>query len=208
MEFEEVVKKRRMVRHFRDETVPRATIERIVRLAQHAPSAGFSQGISFVAVTDPQTRRQVAEISGESSYTQGTNAMHPFISEAPVQIVVCTSEKIYKDRYREPDKRAEGEEEQEWPTPYWHTDAGCAMMLLLLGAVDAGLAAAFVGLWDKDGMRRLLGIPQHFHPIGVVLIGHPSPDVKSPSLKRGRRPLEDVLHFEHWKAEGTKTRAV
>lgn len=199
MEFEDVVFKRRMVRHFTDEPVPKETAQRIVELAQHAPSAGFSQGVSFVMVTDPAKRKLVGKIAGEAGYAASrSHPMHPFISEAPVQIVVCTSEKIYKDRYREPDKASPNQPEMEWPTPYWHTDAGCVMMLLLLGAVDAGLAGAFVGVWDKQGLRDLLGIPDHFHPIGVLMIGHGAPDVKSPSLKRGRRRLEDVLHYEHW----------
>lgn len=120
VDFQDVVRRRRMVRHFTDEPVPVETVENIVRLAQRAPSVGFSQGVSFVMVTDAGTRRRVAELAGEDSY-QGFDH---FISEAPVQIILCTSEKIYKDRYREPDKRAEGEEEHEWPSPYWHTDAG------------------------------------------------------------------------------------
>src|SRR5579872_3415324 len=188
MEFEDVVRKRRMVRHFTDEPVCVETVKEIIELAQHAPSAGFSQGVSFVAVTDKEARQRVAEIAHEEGYTKSRLApMHPFISEAPVQIIVCTSEKIYKDRYQEPDKKTPGQPDMEWPTPYWHTDAGCAMMLLLLAAVDKGLSGAFVGLWDKQGMREFLGIPDHFHPIGIVMIGHGGPDVKSPSLKRGRR---------------------
>lgn len=200
MEFEEVVRKRRMVRHFTDEAVPSETIDRIVQLAQRAPSAGFSQGISFVAVTDRETRVTLARLSGEEGYTNNPLApMHPFISEAPIHIVVCTSEHIYKERYREPDKTSSDDKpEAEWPTPYWHTDAGCAMMLLLLAAVNEGLSGAFVGLWAKDEVRSLLDIPEHFHPIGIVLIGHGAADVKSPSLKRGRRQLSDVLHYDHW----------
>ncbi len=194
MNFEDVVRKRRMVRHFTDEPVSVETVEHIVELAQRAPSAGFSQGVSFVMVTDPKMRKNVAELAGEAGY-QGFD---PFISEAPVQIILCTSEKVYKERYREPDKRAEGEEEHEWPSPYWHTDAGCALMILLLAAVDQGLAGAFVGLWNQQGMRELLDIPAHFTPVGVVMVGHGAPDVKSPSLKRGRRKLEDVLHRERW----------
>lgn len=197
MEFADVVRKRRMVRHFTPEPVPMATIERIVAVAQRAPSAGFSQGVSFVLVTDPETRRRVAQIADEGEYVEG--GFHPFVSEAPVQIVVCTSEKVYKDRYREPDKKPDPDaEEVEWPVPYWHTDAGCALMLLLLAAVDEGLAGAFVGVWDQQGLHDLLGIPHHFTPIGVVMIGHGAADVKSPSLRRGRRGLDDVLHREHW----------
>lgn len=199
MEFEEVVRKRRMVRHFTDQPVSEQVVREIVALAQRAPSAGYSQGVSFVAVMEAGRRARVAKLVGEEGYTSNPLApMHPFISEAPVHIVVCTSEKIYKDRYQEPDKKSPGAPDMEWPTPYWHTDAGCAMMLLLLAAVDRGLAGAFVGLWDKQGMRDFLGIPEHFHPIGVVMIGHGSEDVKSPSLRRGRRNLDDVLHVETW----------
>src|SRR5579872_6472868 len=129
MDFYEVVRKRRMVRHFSDEPVPRQVIERIVRAAQRAPSAGFSQGVQFVAVTDPETRKRVGEIAGEEGYvTSGFNA---FISEAPVQIIVCASEKVYKDRYREPDKKPDPDApDEEWPVPYWHTDAGMGVAML------------------------------------------------------------------------------
>lgn len=197
MEFTEVVRRRRMVRHFTDEPVPRETVERIVEAAQHAPSAGFSQGVSFVVVTDEEMRATVAEIAGESEYTSG--GFDAFVSEAPVQIIVCTSEKVYKDRYREPDKKPDPDaEEAEWPVPYWHTDAGMSLLLILLAAVNEGLAGAFVGVWQQRELQELLGIPQHFIPIGVTMIGHGAPDKKSGSLKRGRRQLDTVLHWEQW----------
>lgn len=186
-----------MVRHFTPEAVDVGVVERIVTLAQRAPSAGFSQGVSFVLVTDGDTRRRVSEIAGEKHYTE--LGFHPWLSEAPVQIVLCTSKRVYMERYREPDKRPDPNvPEMEWPVPYWHTDAGCALMLLLLGAVNEGLAGSFVGVWDQDGLRELLDIPEDVTPVGVVVIGHPAPDVPSPSLKRGRRRLEDVLHRERW----------
>lgn len=196
MEFQEVVRKRRMVRHFTAEPVPDEVIERIVTAAQHAPSAGFSQGVTFVAVTDAATRQRIGEIAGEESYVKG--GFHPFISQAPVQIVICASEQVYHDRYREPDKKPEDADEIDWPVPYWHTDAGCALMLILLAAVDEGLGGAFVGTHHPDQLQELLGIPADYLPIGVAMIGHPAPDVPSPSLKRGRRKLDDVLHRERW----------
>ncbi|MDQ2743700.1 MAG: nitroreductase family protein [Chloroflexota bacterium] len=197
MDFHDVVRKRRMVRHFTAQPVPDETVARIVEAAQHAPSAGFSQGVSFVAVTEQATRQRVAQIAGEDLYV--ADGMHPFISEAPVQIIICTSEQVYKERYREPDKKPDPEaEELEWPVPYWHTDAGCALMLILLAAVNEGLAGAFVGVWDQRGLQQLLGIPEHFLPIGVTMIGYGAEDVKSKSLKRGRRTLDTVLHRERW----------
>jgi nitroreductase len=196
MEFSKAVTKRRMVRHFTAEPVPQAAIDRILDLAQHAPSAGFSQGSAFVVVTDAETKKRVAELQGEGDYSSA--GFDKWISEAPVAVIACVSEKAYHDRYNEPDKLDEEGKEIFWPTPYWFFDIGAGCMIILLGAVDAGLAAAFSGVFRVKEMKELLGIPDHFHPVGVISIGHGAPDKKSPSLKRGRRPSKDVVHRERW----------
>lgn len=195
MDFQKTVERRRMVRHFSSEPVSTETVNHILDLAQHAPSAGFSQGSAFVVVTKNETRRRIAELQGEENYAAA--GFHKWISEAPVSLVPCVSEKLYHDRYNEPDKLEDGKE-IEWPTPYWFFDIGAGCMIVLLAAVDAGLAAAFSGVFDVKGMRALLGIPAHFHPVGVISIGHPIKDVRSPSLKRGRRAFGEFVHYERW----------
>ena len=196
MEFAEAVHRRRMVRHFTSDPLPREVVDRILELAQHAPSAGFSQGSAYVVVTDPEMRLKVGEIQGEQGYASA--GFHKWVSEAPVDIIACISEKLYHDRYNEPDKLNDEGKEIEWPTPYWHFDIGCACMLILLSAVDKGLAAAFTGVFRVQEMKALLGIPEHFHPVGVISLGYPAGDIKSPSLKRGRRPIAQVVHHGHW----------
>jgi nitroreductase len=195
LEFESVVRRRRMVRHFGDRPVPPAAVSRILELAQHAPSAGFSQGSAYVVVTDQKMKNRIAVLQGEVDYKGA--GFHGWISEAPVDIVACVSEKLYHDRYNEPDKLQDGKE-IEWPTPYWFFDLGVGSMVILLAAVDSGLAAAFSGVTDPPAMRELLGIPSHFHPAGVISIGYPEKDKRSPSLKRGRRPQSQVVHYEKW----------
>lgn len=194
--FHELVRKRRMIRNFTEKPVPWDVIERIVDAGRRGPSAGYSQGIAFVAITDADMRTRIAEIAGEHWYVR--QGHEPFMSRAPVHIIITTSEEIYHQRYNEPDKKAKGQEEIGWPIPYWHTDAGAAMMLVLLAAVDEGLGTAFVGVQDPAELQQALGIPAGHLPIGVVFIGHPAPDKRSGSLKRGRRPLETVLHREKW----------
>jgi nitroreductase len=68
MEFADVVRRRRMVRHFTPDPVENSVIDDILRLAQRAPSAGYSQGQSFVVVTEPEMRRALAEAVGERHY--------------------------------------------------------------------------------------------------------------------------------------------
>jgi len=185
-----------MVRHFTAAPVPLEIVNKLIELALHAPSAGFSQGSAFVVVTDPDMKRKVSAVQGEEEYHSA--GFHKWISEAPVAIVACVSEKLYHDRYNEPDKLDENGKEIDWPTPYWHFDIGAGCMILLLAAVDAGLSAAFSGVFDVKGMKELLGIPPHFHPVGVISIGSGAPDVRSPSLKRGKRPWADVVHYNRW----------
>src|SRR5688500_17608680 len=109
MEFQDVVLKRRMVRNFADTPVAPEVIARTIDLSRPAASVGFAQGLSIVAVTDPDTRAAIAEAAGEAAYVQG--GFDPFVRKAPVVLIPCTSEAAYRRRYAEPDKaRADGSE--------------------------------------------------------------------------------------------------
>jgi nitroreductase len=196
MEFGEVVRKRRMVRHFSAEPVAPEAVEQILELARHAPSAGFTQGQSFVVVTEPEVKQAIARTCAEEEYIAG--GFHRFISQAPVLIIPCTSEAAYHRRYQEPDKLDENGQEIAWPVPYWHMDIGCSVMLVLLAAVDVGLAAGFAGAQDLNALRAVLGIPADVIPVGVIPVGHRAADTPSPSLKRGRRPDAELVHRGRW----------
>jgi nitroreductase len=186
-----------MVRRYVPEAVPEQVLRRIVETARRGPSAGFTQGQAFVVVTDPGLRREIAALAGEGAYV--ARGFQPWVSEAPAHVVVCTSEQDYRDRYRAPDKLGPGAE-LEWPVPFWYVDAGCSLMLLLLAAVDEGLAAGFLALKGYGALRQLLGIPDDVQPIGIVTIGKPAPDRRSGSLDRGRRPAAEVIHHDRWGA--------
>ena len=77
-------------------------------------------------------------------------------------------------------------------------DIGCTVMLVLLAAVDEGLAAGFVSSSDIDVLRSELGIPPDFVPVGVIPIGRQLPDLRSRSLKRGWLPAAEFLRWETW----------
>src|SRR5437870_548807 len=187
MDFARVVRKRRMIRAFKPVPVQEDKIRRILELAQHYPSAGFSQGVSFILITEPERIRRLRQLSRLKG-------------DAPVLVVPCVSEKLYHDRYRESDKIRPDGTEIDWPTPYWHFDVGCACMIIFLTAVNEGLASALAGAFRPDLLRKELGIPPDFHPVGIISIGYPDleRDTPSPSLKRGHRPRREVIHYNNW----------
>src|SRR6478752_1280686 len=107
-----------MVRNYLPDPIDHETIERIVGVVRRAPSAGFSQGHRLVVVTDPHTRRELARLAGEEEYV--ASGMPPWISVAPVHVVVCVREESYHERYRKPDKLNDEGAEIGWPAPYWY----------------------------------------------------------------------------------------
>lgn len=196
MEFREVVRRRRMVRRYRDTPVDPGALGRIVAAARGAPSAGFAQAQSFVVVTDAEQRRRVAAVCDEPAHL--ARGFAPWVSAAPALIVVCVRPDDYRERYAEPDKAASTPPDA-WEVPFWWVDAGAALMLVLLAAVDEGLAAGFLQA-PADGLREVLHIPADVHPVGVVTVGHPAPDRRSGSLARGRRPAAEIVHHDRWGA--------
>ncbi len=195
MEFEEVVRRRRMVRRFSDEPVDAAVIDRIAAMAQRAPSAGFSQGQRLVVVTDPAVKHRVGRIGGDDEYEE--RGFGRWVSQGAALFIPCVSEQVYRDRYAEPDKLNPDGSVIDWPIPYWWMDVGCTVMVVLLAAVDAGLAAGFTG-GEPGALRTELGIPEAYAPVGIIPVGHALPDKRSPSLQRGWVPTEEFVHRDAW----------
>jgi nitroreductase len=192
--FSEVVRARRMVRAYQPTPVNPKAVERILDTARRGPSAGYAQGQSFVLVTEPEQRRRIAEACDEQRYV--ARGYEPWVSLAPVHVIPCVRKADYEERYAEPDK-AGSRPPDEWLVPFWWVDAGATLMLLLLAAIDEGLAAGFLGA-DTARLRAVLGIPADVTPLGVVTIGHPMPDRRSGSLRRGRKPLQAIVHRGCW----------
>jgi FMN reductase [NAD(P)H] len=195
MNFREILRRRRMVRAYEPEPVPREAVERIVRSVRRAPSAGFSQGLRLVIVTEAECRRRLAQIVGEESW----------VGDAPVLVVVCVREDDYHDRYRQPDKLAvTGGVEIEWPIPFWYFDAGAAAMLILLAAIDEGYAAGLFGVPVEmlSAFREELGLPGDVEIACCITIGRAADDTGasalSSRLSQRRRAQDEVVRWERW----------
>ena len=197
MEFQDVVRRRRMVRSFEDRPVDHAIVERLLANAQRAPSAGFSQGWAFLVLEGKQEAARYWDALWPEA--RRTEFGWPDMFNAPVLIVCLSHKQAYLARYAEADKGWTDMDEKRWPVPYWDIDTGMAAMNILLTAVDAGLGAVFVGVSDQAKLRATFSIPDAYTAIGTIALGHPkAKDRPSPSLRRGHRPADDVIHRGKW----------
>jgi nitroreductase len=197
MEYTEVVRKRRMVRAYDpDRPVPRTVLDELLELAIRAPSAGFSQGWHFLVLDTPADRAAFWDASAEDPAAEPDPWLRGMRS-APALIIAMSDKIAYLDRYAAPDKGWTDRDEARWPVPYWDIDTGMASLLILLGAVDHGLGSCFFGVpaGRHQQVKDALGVPARLSIVGVISLGHPVPDRRSPSLKRGRRPVSEVVSY-------------
>ncbi len=190
-----------MVRNYAPEPVSREAVERIVATVRRAPSAGYSQGQRLLVVMEHEGRAELVRIASAGWGVE--EGLEPWLESAPVHVLVCTREDDYHERYRQEDKLVAGEE-IEWPVPFWYMDAGAAVMLILLAAIDEGLAAGLTGVPKELGaeLGAAFGIPDDVTIVAHVTIGVPAPDpgwsaVTSRRTKPRRAPTESV-HWERW----------
>ncbi|MGH3762071.1 nitroreductase family protein [Actinophytocola sp.] len=193
MEFQEVVRRRRMVRTFQpDRPVPPEVLDRILHNATRGPSAGYSQGQAFLVLQGEDLARFWA------MRPKGNG-----VRTAPLLIVPLSCKRVYLDRYAEPDKGWTDRDEAHWPVPFWYIDTGMATLLILQTVVDEGLGALYFGIMPEDvqPFRELYAIPDDQEPIGAVAIGYPdeAPGTVTGSPRtRARRSVEDVVHHGRW----------
>ncbi|KGM03716.1 hypothetical protein Q760_14800 [Cellulomonas cellasea DSM 20118] len=217
MDFQDVVRRRRMVRTYTDAPVERATVDRMLANAARAPSAGFSQGWGFLVLDTPV---DVARFWDVTAPAGPASRWLRSMRVAPVVVVPHADPAAYRARYAQPDKRRDGAVDAlpvdalraaaadptaggvPWAVPYWYVDAGMAALLVLQTAVDEGLGACFFGIPAERtaAYREAFGVPGHLEPVGAITVGHPAPVEHLPgsAARRPRRGVEDVVHRGRW----------
>src|SRR5215207_3245315 len=151
MDFEAVIKRRRMCREYLDRDVPLEKVDRILDLGSRYPSAGHTEPQEFIVVRDQRVKEDLARAA--------LNQM--FVAQAPLVIVVVSDVRRSARRY--------GERGVHF---FSITDGAFVAMLILLAVVDEGLGACFVGSFYDEEVQEVLGLPPEVRPIGIIPIGY------------------------------------
>jgi nitroreductase len=169
MDLLECMMGRRSTRKYTTEPVADESIEKLLRAAMAAPSAGNQQSWRFVVLRDRAARQRVASCSPYAG----------MLPDAAVGIVVC------------------GETIGEKHPGYWVQDCSAAVENILLAACALGLGAVWLGFHPNEGRAtccaEVLGLPESVVPLAVISIGHPA-ETKPPA----DRYNPEFVHADRW----------
>ena len=189
--------KRRTVRDFSDQEVPRAVIENILLTASTAPSGAHKQPWTFCVISDPKLKseiRKAAEHEEYQGYSErmseewlealkpiGTDWRKPFLEIAPYLIIVF--KRIYEiDEH--------GEKKNNY---YVNESLGLACGFLLSAIHHAGLVALTHTPSPMNFLAKILKRPENERPFLLIPVGYPAEKVYVPKLER--KPLEDIVVY-------------
>jgi len=169
METIKCIMTRRSVRSYSGKKVTRAQIKKLLEAAMNAPSARNQQAWQFIVITKREIMEAVTQV-------------HPYaqmLKTASCAIVVC------------------GDLKAEQSPGYWVQDCSAATQNILLAAHSLGLGSVWLGVFPRDprvkGVKKLLKLPAHIVPLGIVSIGYPLG--RSKPVKRYR---QNKVHYESW----------
>jgi nitroreductase len=174
MDFDEVVRKRKMIREYQqDSQIPTEIINKLLKNAHRSPSAGHTQVQEYIVVIDPITKKKLCQASlGQSQ-----------VEEASVLIIVCANTSRSVSRY--------GKRGTDF---YSIIDGAFASMIILLSTVNEGIGASFVGAFEDNRIVKILGLPGHVKPIGIIALGYPA---EKPE-RFERIELNNLVHYEKY----------
>lgn len=197
--FLEDMKRRRTVREFSDRPVPRAIIEDCIRAACTAPSGANQQPWHFVAVQDPEVKRQIreaAESEERAFYADrapeewlqalepfGTDAVKPFLEVAPWLIAIFAQPYGLADHHGP--RTIEGEGGPRKVKHYYVQESvGIATGFLIAALHHAGLATLTHTPSPMSFLTQILERPSNERPYLLLVVGYPSPRARVPAITK------------------------
>jgi nitroreductase len=195
--FADEMRRRRTVRDYSPEPVPREIIEEAIRAAGSAPNGANRQPWHFVAVSDPAVKRRIreaAEAEEREFYEErapdewlealaplGTDEHKPFLEVAPWLIA------IFAERYT---VEADGRKTKNY---YVAESVGIATGMLITALHHAGLATLTHTPSPMDFLNEILDRPANERPYLLLVVGYPAEDAVVPEI--GKKPMNQIATF-------------
>ncbi len=166
MDFYDTVKGRHSIRKFKPDAVPMDVIKRVLDAARLAPSWANMQGVRYVVVASKGQVGKVADAIGQR-----------WCKQAPMFIAAIS------------DAQWSG---NNGDMAYFMLDVGIAFEHLVLAAAAEGLGTCWIGFFDEETLKDVLGVKGSNRIVAVSPIGYPA---ESPGA-RARKPLSEIAFLD------------
>ena len=184
MEFFETLSTRRSIRKYLETPVEQEKLLAVLEALRRSPTWANMQCPRVIVVRDADAKRAISELSYLESFfaPKGykSNPAQAALANAPVVLVLCADP-----------AQSGGLRGQE----YYLADTGIAAQSLMLSARALGLGTVFVGVFQEEPLRDLLGIPEGVRVVGLFPLGYPAEEKKDGPK---RKPLEELCFFGSW----------
>jgi nitroreductase len=172
----EAIRNRRSVRAYAPRLIPEEVLARCRQALRFAPSACNFQPWRFLFLTDVELRRKIAE----AAYDQ------LWMAEAPITVVGCgLPDHAYKTMGGYGNSA--------------DVDVAIALDHLTLAAVAEGLGTCWIGAFDEEQVKRLLGVPDHVKVVAMTPLGYPaSPDLNHPIDESERKSETEIFNTDRF----------
>lgn len=161
---------RKSVRAYLDKPIEEEKLNAVLEAARLAPSASNRQEWRFVIVREKEARSQIAMAAGQQM----------FIAQAPVIIVACAETDGHIMTCGE---------------PCYPIDVAIALDHLTLRAVELGLGTCWIGKFNADEVKKILGIPDEIKVVQLMPLGYP---VEPDAIQKKRRAFAEIVKLDHW----------
>lgn len=179
----DLIRQRRTIRKFQQKKIERAQLEKLVDAARLAPSGSNMQPLKYVIVDDEKLVAQFFSYVRWAGYI--APAGNPGKGEEPVAyIVILADTEVRKEGYE--------------------LDVGASAQNIFITALEDGIGSCWMGAIDRDGIRKLLGIPERYLINTVAALGYPAESPVIEDEKGSIRYYKDedgVLHVPKKKLE-------
>jgi nitroreductase len=168
VDFYQVIRTRRSIRRYRPDPVPEEVLERVLDAARIAPSGSNRQPTRLILVRDEEAKRALVPLCGDQA----------FLAEAPMVVVAC-GHNIHYNRGNYMGDHAV------------LVDVAIAVDHLTLAARAEGLGSCWIGLFDNDGIKKLLSIPEEVQVVALTPLGYSDQEFREPG---SRKPLSEIVY--------------
>ncbi len=169
MEFSELITQRYSVRAYKPDPVEDEKLQQVLEAARLAPTAANMQPFQLIIIHTEGREGELRRIYDRDWFVQ-----------APLIIVACG---IPSKAWVRHDK-----------ANYGVVDVAIIMDHLILAAADQGLGTCWIGAFNPEAAREILGLPEGVDPIVMTPLGYPDDEWK----RKVRKSLDELVRYENW----------